>query len=257
MPHYVKFSLSVVCALAIVAGCDGSAGSIRGETLEVIATTPHDRAAYTQGLVFHEGFFYESTGLYGSSSVRKIDPATGEILKRHDLEQRFFGEGLTALHGRLFQVTWRERTGFIYETSTLEPVGSFQYEGEGWGLTTDGASLILSDGTYRLRFIDPHTFKVIRVLYVTDGGRVIYAVNELEWIRGEIWANIWQEDNIARIDPESGVVVGWVNVGGFVSPLERWRGAEVANGIAYDSVSNRIWVTGKRWPQIYEVRLPL
>jgi glutaminyl-peptide cyclotransferase len=255
--RFLSFSASLVIALVLVGGCGSVADSpIRGNTLEVVATIPHDRAAYTQGFLFHDGFLYESTGLYGSSSVRKIDPATGEILKKHDLDPRFFGEGLTALGDRLFQVTWREGTGFIYEASDLQPVGSFRYEGEGWGLTTDGASLILSDGTYRLRYLDPETFEVVRTVDVSDGGRVIFAINELEWVQGEIWANIWQEENVARIDPESGAVVGWVNVESFMSSWQRWRGAEVANGIAYDSVSDRLWVTGKRWPHIFEVRNP-
>ncbi len=218
---------------------------------------PHDRAAYTQGLVYLDGVFFESTGLYGASTARRVDAGTGEVIVRHDLEPRFFGEGLTHLNGLLYQLTWRENTGFIYAAPSLEPVGTFRYEGEGWGLATDGTSLILSDGTYRLRFLDPETFQVTRTIEVNDEGRVVYALNELEWVDGEIWANVWQEDNIARIDPETGGVRGWVNVRGLLSAWDRARGAEVANGIAYDSVADRLWVTGKNWPRIFEVRRPM
>jgi glutamine cyclotransferase len=241
----------------LLAGCAAPAGvSVRGDTLEVVATLPHDPDAYTQGLAYVDGGFFESTGIYGASTVRRLEAATGEIAALRDLDARFFGEGLAHLDGLIYQLTWREGVGFVYDASTLEPVGSFRYDGEGWGLTTDGAALILSDGTYRLRFLDPATFEVTRTIEVDDGGRLVSSLNELEWVDGEIWANIYLEDNIARIDPATGQVRGWVNVRGMLSALERMRGAEVANGIAYDSVSGRLWVTGKKWPRIFEVRTP-
>lgn len=244
-------------SLLLAVGCaEPTPAPVRGETLAVITAGTHDRAAYTQGLIYHDGVFFESTGRYGASSVRRVDAETGGVLGRHDLDRRYFAEGLTHLNDLLYQLTWREGVGFIYASATLEPVGTFQYEGEGWGLTTDGMSLIMSDGTHRLRFLDPETFQVTRTIEVTDEGRAVYALNELEWIEGEIWANIWRKDDIARIDPATGVVRGWVNVRGLLSPWDRWRGAEVANGIAYDSVSGRLWVTGKNWPRVFEVRRP-
>lgn len=238
-------------------GCsDAPSEPAFGETLEVIETLPHDSDAYTQGFLVRDGLFYESTGQYGASSVRKVEPETGEILAEHRLSDAYFGEGLVALGDRLFQLTWREQTGFVYDAASLEPLGTFGYRGEGWGLTTDGSHLIVSDGTYRLKFIDPTTSAVTRVVEVQDQGRFIYALNELEWIRGEIWANVWQQDNIARIDPGTGNVLGWVNVAGYLSWWDRLRGAEVANGVAYDSIANRLWVTGKNWPRVYEVEVP-
>ena len=245
------------CALLLGACGDRPAQPVFGSTLDIVATVPHDRGAYTQGLLFHDGHLFESTGLYGASTVRKIEPQTGEVIETRDLPDQYFGEGLVALGDYLYQVTWKEGSGFVYAAESLEVVGRFRYAGEGWGLTTDGSHLILSDGTYRLRFIDPATADLSRVLEVTDEGRPIFALNELEWIGGEIWANIWQQDNIARIDPESGEVLGWVNVAGFISRWDRVRGAEVANGIAYDSVSGRLWVTGKNWPRVYEVDVPV
>ncbi|MQA89492.1 MAG: glutaminyl-peptide cyclotransferase [Gemmatimonas sp.] len=241
----------------LLSGCaPGTPEPLQGDRLEVMQTLQHDLGAYTQGLIVRDGYFWESTGLNGASSLRRIDATSGEILERRELPERFFGEGLAALEGRLYQLTWRHGIGFIYGAKALDSIGTFAYSGEGWGLTTDGSQLIMSDGTYRLRFLHPETFEVTRVLEVSDRGRAVFALNELEWVDGEIWANIWQQDNIARIDPSTGEVVGWLNVGGFISWWDRVRGAEVANGIAYDSVSGRLWVTGKNWPRIYEVRLP-
>jgi glutaminyl-peptide cyclotransferase len=224
-----------------------------GEMLHVVRSHPHDRSAYTQGFLFRDGYFYESTGLYGRSSVRRVEVETGEVVARHDLPREYFGEGLAALDGLLYQLTWREQTGFIYHVETLEPLGTFRYEGEGWGLTTDGSHLIMSDGTYRLRFLDPTSFQVVHTLEVRDGERLVGRLNELAWVQGEVWANVWQTDEIARIDPATGRVLGWLDVAGLVSRWDRLRGAEVANGIAYDSLTQRTWVTGKRWPRVFEV----
>lgn len=256
------FKNYIVAALtfgAVLFGAYGNAPSqaVFGPTMKITADVPHDCSAFTQGFLFYRGFFYESTGLYGSSTIRKVDPVTGEVLLCRRLPDRHFGEGIAVLENRLYQVTWREGEGFIYDPETLEPLGEFRFPGEGWGLTTDGSHLILSDGTCRLKFIDPITFEIKQELEVSQDGRLVSSLNELEWIHGEIWANIWQQDAIARIDPSNGEVLGWLNVAGFVSRQDRLRGAEVANGIAYDSVGNRLWVTGKNWPRVFEVAFPV
>lgn len=239
------------------AGCGQTGvGTPVGDPLDIIRTLPHDRSAYTQGFLYHDGVFYESTGLYGESTVRRVDVESGEVLQSHALSSEYFGEGLTRLGDRLYQLTWRERTGFIYDIDTLEPIGTFRYDSDGWGLATDGTYLILSDGTYLLRFIDPANFQVVRTLEVTDSGRVVSALNELEWVRGEIWANVYEQDRIVRIDPGTGEVVGWLDTTDLRSWWDDRRGAEVANGIAYDPETDRLWVTGKRWPHVFEVARP-
>jgi glutaminyl-peptide cyclotransferase len=241
----------------LVTCIDVNSQPVFGPVLKRTTAVPHDCSAFTQGFLFYRGFFYESTGLHGSSTVRKVDPFTGQVLESHRLPDKYFGEGIAVLDHRLYQVTWREGEGFIYAPGTLETLGRFRFDGEGWGLTTDGSHLILSDGTCRLKFMDPLTFEIKKELEVSDGGRLIYSLNELEWIHGEIWANIWQQDNIARIDPSNGDVLGWVNVAGFVSRRDRVQGAGVANGIAFDPVENRLWVTGKNWPRVFEVAFPV
>lgn len=226
------------------------------ERVETVRSWPHDTSAFTQGLAYGNGVLYESTGRYGQSSVRRVEPETGRVLQETDLPAELFGEGLALLGDRLFQITWKEGTGFVYDRNTLRSEGTFAYDGEGWGLTTDGRELILSDGTYRLRFLDPNTFQVTRTLDVTDGGGYVYELNELEWVRGEIWANVWQTDRIARIDPESGRVVGWLDLAGLLPAAERTPQTDVLNGIAYDAAGNRLLVTGKLWPRLFQIRVP-
>jgi glutamine cyclotransferase len=252
-----RLSASILPLLAVLAGCaNDSVAAPAAERLTIIAEHPHDPEAYTQGLLFHEGIFYESTGLNGSSSVRKVEIETGRVLEKRNLDNAYFGEGLAILDGRAYQLTWRNRVAFVWDVETLELLGSHPITSDGWGLTTDGSHLILSDGTHLLRFIDPATFEIVRTLQVTYDGRVVNQLNELEWVRGEIWANIYQQDRIARIDPTTGVITGWVSTEGLLSWLERRAGAEVANGIAYDSIGDRLWLTGKLWPKVFQVQRP-
>jgi glutaminyl-peptide cyclotransferase len=224
--------------------------------LEMVAALPHDPAAFSQGLIVHDGFIYESTGQRGRSSLRKMEIGSAAPLEQVDLPPPFFGEGLTALGDSLFQITWQEHTGFVYDAETLDQIGTFTYSGEGWGLTTDGSSLIMSNGSSTLRYLDPKTFEVTRELEVLDGENRVNALNELEWVNGEIWANIWNEDFIARIDPANGRVVRWLDVSE-LAPNVRFTNSEaVPNGVAYDAENGRLFITGKLWPVLYEVRVP-
>ena len=222
----------------------------------LVAAYPHDPGAFTQGLVFDTGALYESTGIRGESSLRRVDLETGEVLQRIDLEDRYFAEGLAAFEGRLFQITWQENTGFVYATESLEQVETFNYTGDGWGLTSNDTLLIRSDGSDILHFFDPNTFEFRYFKRVKDGDHPVQSLNELEWVEGEIWANVWQQDEIARIDPVTGVVKGWVDLTPIL-PNVRFENAQaVANGIAYDEVTGKLYVTGKMWPELYEIEVP-
>ena len=222
----------------------------------VVSRIEHDTSAFTQGLVFLDGRLYESTGQYGRSSVRRLDPETGAVLQKVEVGPEYFAEGLAAHGGRLHQITWREQAGFIYDPATLARVGNFTYDGEGWGLASDGQRLVLSDGSDRLRFLDGRTFAPVGMVRVTDGGLPVTELNELEWVRGEIWANVWKQDRIARIDPRTGRVKGWLDVSALLPPDQRVNPEAVPNGIAYDERSNRLYLTGKLWPAIFRVELP-
>jgi glutamine cyclotransferase len=221
-----------------------------------VKTYPHDPQAFTQGLVWADGRLYESTGRFGESSLREVTLETGEVVRRVDLPERYFAEGLALLGDRLYQLTWQNGVGFIYDRATFAKVDSFTYQGEGWGLTTDGTSLILSDGSSALRFIDPESYAVTRTVEVKDGDRYVEQLNELEWVKGEVWANVWHQDQIARIDPATGRVKGWLDVAQLL-PDARARDAEaVPNGIAYDAAGDRLFLTGKLWPVLFEVSVP-
>ncbi|MBN1237014.1 MAG: glutaminyl-peptide cyclotransferase [Gammaproteobacteria bacterium] len=243
----------VACAAAIAAWPQfGGPRVPKLWDVEIVASFPHDPAAFTQGLVFHDGALYEGTGLYGSSSLREVDVATGEVERQVTLPGRYFGEGIAVLGDRLYQLTWQKQTGFVYEVDSFEQVGSFSYSGEGWGLTHDGEHLIMSDGSESLRFLDPDSFDVVRTIRVRDEGRPVVRLNELEYIDGEIWANVWYDDRIARISPDSGEVVGWIDATA-VYPSASRRRDHVLNGIAYDAASGRVFITGKNWPKLYEI----
>lgn len=222
----------------------------------VVKSYPHDPKAYTQGLEFNGGVLFEGTGLKGQSGVRRVELETGKVLQEVKIYPQYFGEGITLAAGKLFQVTWKDRAGFVYDPKTLTVVRNFTYFGEGWGLTHDPTALIMSDGTSTLRFMELTRFQERRKLKVMDAGVAIANLNELEWIKGEIWANVWQTDYIARISPKDGHVVGWVDLKGLLSAPYKAGGADaVLNGIAYDTAGDRIFVTGKLWPRVYEIKI--
>jgi glutaminyl-peptide cyclotransferase len=221
---------------------------------EVVNNFPHDPEAFLQGLVWHNGFF-ESTGKLGRSSLRRVEYPTGKVLQQVNLDSRYFGEGLAMVDNRLIQLTWQSHRGFVYDRDSFELLGEFRYDTEGWGLTYDGKSLVLSDGTDVLTFINPNTFKPTRKVSVKFNGTALHDLNELEYINGEIWANVWHTDRIVRIDPTSGQVKSYLNLAGILPEEEKSDPEAVLNGIAYDAQGNRIFVGGKLWPRIIEIRL--
>jgi glutaminyl-peptide cyclotransferase len=224
-------------------------------TYEVVNTYPHDTGAFTQGLILFDGYLYESIGLYGESSLRKVELESGLVLQQVDLPAQYFAEGLTVWEDRLIQLTWREKTGFIYDINNFSLVDQFNYPMEGWGLTQDGKHLIMSDGTANLYFISPTTYEILREVTVRYQGREINNINELEYIDGEVFANIWMTDQIVRIDPNTGNVVGWIDLSGLLADDYRTPDTDVLNGIAFDPETERLFVTGKRWPLLFEIRL--
>jgi glutamine cyclotransferase len=239
---------------AVAFHADWTAGVPRF-SYEVAAVFPHDANAFTQGLVFHQGVLLESTGLYGQSTLRKVDLRTGRVLQQVDVPTAYFAEGLAVLDDRAFQLTWQSEKGFVYDLESFRLEREFAYEGEGWGLTTDGHWLILSDGTDQLRFLDPVTFKVRRTIRVRSGDRPVDRLNELEYVKGEILANVWGTDYVVRIHPASGAVTGVIEFTGLLPAGDRGANTDVLNGIAYDAAADRLFVTGKRWPKLFEVRL--
>ena len=269
LPKYVSWTITLVIIAVAVFGIyyldwiepagDDDASVPRemtsSMTYEVIQAYPHDPQAFTQGLIYENGILYESTGLYGRSSLRQVDLETGEVLEQMDLDAEYFAEGLTDWEDTLVQLTWREQVGFVYSKDDFTQIDTFDYPTEGWGLTQDGERLIMSDGTSTLFFLDPETYAVTGKVTVTDQGKEIVNINELEWVWGEIFANIWQTDDIIRIDPETGEVLGWIDLSGLLPEEDRTAQTDVLNGIAFDPSGNRLFVTGKLWPKLYEIRL--
>jgi glutamine cyclotransferase len=233
----------------------GASGSVPVYGYEVVNTYPHDAQAFTQGFVFEGGQFLESTGLEHRSTLRRVEIETGKVLQKVDVPGFFLAEGLTLFGGKIYQLTWRGMKGFVYDPKTFEKTGEFKYEGEGWGLAHDADSLILSDGTNEIRFLDPNTYAVRRTISVTDAAGPVEELNELEYVRGEIYANVWHNNRVARIDPADGRVKGWIDLSGLLKPGEVTNEEAVLNGIAYDERGDRLFVTGKLWPKVFEIKL--
>jgi len=224
-------------------------------TYNIVNIYPHDRNAFTQGLVFEDGFLYEGTGLYEQSTLRRVELETGSVLQIRELPSQFFGEGITIYEDKIIQLTWQSHVGFIYDKDSFELLGEFNYSTEGWGITHDGNRLIMSDGTQTLYFLDPETFEVISQVEVLDSRGPVHSLNELEYVQGKIYANVWQTDRIAIIDPETGRVTGWVDLKGLLTEEDRSEPVDVLNGIAYDAEGDRLFVTGKLWPKLFEIEL--
>jgi len=247
-------SLAALAAACLLASPALAAIPVFG--VEVVHAYPHDPGAFTEGLFYDGGFLYESTGLKGQSTLRKVDLATGRVLKMRRLAPRYFGEGIVDWKGKLIQLTWVSHVGFIYDLATFAQRGTFSYPGEGWALTEDGRDIIMSDGSAQLRFLDPDTLKPVRLLTVRADGAPVTNLNELEWVNGEILANVWLTNRIARIDPASGKVTGWIDLTGLMPPAAVGGDRDaVPNGIAYDAAHDRLFVTGKLWPKLFEIRL--
>lgn len=226
-------------------------------TYKIINIYPHDRSAYTQGLFFENEILFEGTGLYGNSSLRKVELETGKILQKYDMSHDHFGEGITLYENKIIQLTWKSNIGFVYDKDTFELLQQFNYSTEGWGITFDGTHLIMSDGTSMLHFLDPETFIEISKIEVSDNNSAVTLINELEYVNGEIYANIWKTDRIARIAPETGKVVGWIELTGLLNSVDYDQSVDVLNGIAYDKENARLFVTGKFWPNLFEIELVL
>lgn len=257
MSHRSRFrSLLPVALLSLLAwGSEARDGEPVTIPYRVVAAHPHDRGAYTQGLVYLDGVLYESTGEYGHSRLRRVDLATGRVLDEIALADEYFGEGLAAVGERLIQLTWREGRVFVYGRHTLERLAELRRDGQGWGLAYDGEHLILSDGSEHLYFLDPEDLSERRRVVVHDERGPVRNVNELEYVNGVIYANIWQSARIARISPEDGRIDGWIDLEGLLSPMERHFDTDVLNGIAHDPASGHLLVTGKRWPRLFEIAL--
>lgn len=242
-----------------------SSSSVPIYTYEIVKTFPHDPKAFTEGLFFYNGFLYESTGETGKSDLRKVELETGKVVQQIKLPKDIFGEGTTILNGKIYQLTWQSEKGFVYDAETFKLLREFTYQGDGWGLTNNGTNLYMTDSTHVIRVIDPETFKTIKTLVVLrEDGKPLMQINELEYIKGEIWSNVWhseepnilgKENYIARIDPNSGKLLGWIDLGG-ISPDDVQRGSEnTLNGIAYDAANDRIFVTGKKWKNLFEIKV--
>lgn len=223
--------------------------------IKVVNIYPHDPEAFTQGLFYRDGFLYESTGLVGKSSLRKVDLATGKIIKKIKLPDKYFGEGITYFNNKIYQLTWTNQKGFIYDFKTLKKTAEFNYEGEGWGIASDGKKLFMSDGSSKIQCREPASLKILKTLNVHDGKEPITGINELEFIKGEIWANIFMQSVIVRISPHTGKILGWIDLSLLYNKIPKYYSVDVLNGIAYDENNDRIFVTGKYWPYVFKIKI--
>jgi glutaminyl-peptide cyclotransferase len=257
MMETMRLPLASAFAVAAVFAAGSAASSARTPVYgyKIVHVYPHDRNAFTQGLEYRGGFLYEGTGLNGRSSLRKVDLESGKVLQEIRLDSKYFGEGITLLDRKIVELTWESHRGFVYDRDTFQPIRNFEYPGEGWGLTNDGRQIYMSDGTAQIRTWNPSTLQEIRRIAVHDGQVPIESLNELEYVNGEIYANVWQTDRIARIAPADGHITGWIDLAGLLTAADRAEGADVLNGIAYDSLGDRLFVTGKLWPKLFEIQL--
>ncbi|MDR3444847.1 glutaminyl-peptide cyclotransferase [Dyella sp.] len=248
-----RFWAAAFCALAATAAAHAAA-PVYG--YRVVKVYPHDTSAYTEGLFYKDGYLYESTGEAGDSTVRKVELESGKVVQRHDLPSQYFGEGIVDWGSQIVQLTWKDQLGFVYDMASFKQQRTFYYAGEGWALTRNNKQIYMSNGTSQLQVLDPNTLAVVNTINVTDDGRPLVNLNELEWVKGEIYANVWLTNRIARIDPTTGHVTGWIDLTGLfdVSTLPD-PGNDVLNGIAYDAKRDRLFVTGKRWPKLFEITL--
>lgn len=245
--------LRLAFAVTLFHGGDGKSAPI--DDYKVVATYPHSTENYTEGFFYLDGMFYEGTGIEGHSAVLAIDPETGWTLKSRDLPSQYFGEGIVDWGPNIYEWTWKSHVCFVYDRASLRPVKQFAYKGEGWGMTRTAKEIITSDGTATLRFRNPDTFRETRRVLVKDGGKIIDQLNELEFIKDEIYANVWHSDMIARISPEDGHVISWIDLAGLLPSNQRADAESVLNGIAYDAQHDRLFVTGKQWPRIFEIKI--
>jgi glutamine cyclotransferase len=248
-------SVSVGSTALSNAGASNKEEGVPVYSYRVVRTFPHDRNAFTQGLVFEKGILYEGTGLHGSSEVRKLELESGRILMKNVLPPRYFGEGITVYKDRLIQLTWRSHTGIVYDKESFKRLKIFHYPTEGWGLTHDGLTLIMSNGTSKLYFLDMETFEITGSVFVRENGVPITELNELEYVKGEIYANVWRTDRIVRIAPGTGQVTGWIDLSGLLTEKDLESPVDVLNGIAHDRENDRLFVTGKWWPKLFEIEL--
>jgi glutamine cyclotransferase len=249
------FVLVAVLLLSRAGGAQARSAQPREYSFRVVHIYPHDPSAFTQGLEYRGGYLYEGTGLPGRSTLRKEELETGKVLEEVRLASEFFGEGITVLNTRVLQLTWQSHIGFVYDQNTFRKLSSFAYSGEGWGLANDGTTVFMSDGTPQIRCLDPTTLLELRRFTVHDANGPVSMVNELECVRGEIYANIWHSRRIARIAPSDGSVVGWIDLKGLIPDEELHDPEAVLNGIAYDAMGDRLFVTGKLWPKLFEIKV--
>ncbi len=247
--------LSIRMACALLASAVALAEQPRQYGYQIVHVYPHDRTAFTQGLEFRAGFLYEGTGLNGHSKLRKVKLETGQVIQEANLPGEYFGEGITVINQQIVQLTWRTQTGFVYDQNSFRRLRSFTYPGEGWGLTNDGSSIYMSDGSAEIRCWDSSSLQEKRRIKVHDGAKIIDRLNELEFVRGEIYANVWQTDRVVRVSPADGRVLGWIDLSGLLSAVDQREQVDVLNGIAYDVLGDRLFVTGKLWPKLFEIKL--